>query len=203
MRTKKLTKRLGEMKVRTSKLQEATFNYPLSTVQYWYPFNNNYEYRYSEKKNILYLVMSEPKLEYTDYYIEENTERTESNHGVFSPTSWYCAVVDSDNVRVIAYAQRLGLRADFYAEDAPYTVKDLEKDYKIIKGYEWRVIEDIRKRVMKTFNQQEYNKYYGMEDENRSSMILSRATPSELSELRMIGKVFTMLSVLRKTIRRV
>lgn len=214
MKIRKVNDWMGEMTVRTSSYGEKTFLFPFNSVPDWYPYNNNYEWRYSEVKDVMYLIMSESKLEHPEYHIDSNVGRVDSSHGVMSPHAWFCTVVHEGNLEVERLAKELGMKIprthdEGYIRDMrdrpelqELTAEDLRRNISILRDYENSKFDTIRKRVRKELTREEEIQFHILSRESRDSFLLSRATVEECEELRMIGKLHVMQNMIGKSLRR-
>ena len=199
MITNKISKEKGEIAVRTSSYKEKSFEFDQKTLKNWYPLNVNYEWRYSEVKDLMYLIMSEPKLDYTDYYIDSNVGRVDSTHGTFNPNSWYCDIVSMDNDKTIQLAKKIGM----CAFDTINTTQQLAKNTEILSDYELGYLNPIRRAAVENLSRQDQYKYYMMEEEDKDSYALARISEDQKTHLREIGKLYVMQGIMLKMDRRV
>lgn len=188
----------GIMSVRTSSYKEKKFIFKPETLKNWYPLNVNYEWRYSEVKDLMYLIMSEPKLTHTDYYIDSNVGRVESTHGTFSPESWHCDVVKMDNEKIIELAKGIGM----CAFDTINTKQQLDENKQILSKYEMSHLNPIRRSAVENLSKEDQYKYYMMDFENKDSFALAHINEDQQKHLIEIGKLYVMQGIMLKMNRR-
>jgi len=193
MKTIVKTDQLINLEVKTTGQEKKDFLLPVENIQYWYPFNVNFSYVYSDAREQLYLVMDK---EYKsrggkDYYgtdILKNTQPLEELNG----TMFHQKVYDRNNY-IMVRAKFLGLKKTLLEE---YTIEDVEQGFNRLHTVVKSIKNKIEARV--TIGSDELLYAPARRSEDWDKMIYDNATLEEWELLEEIGEIYSMLSLMRK-----
>lgn len=177
--------------VRTTDKLFKTFELPKLNIHYWYPFNINFTYRYTESKNYLYLV-KEKGYTGTNIYSADILKRTkplEHRGGVmFHPQ------VFKRNMYIMDKAKNLGLPTI----RGSYTMNDVEAGFERLGD----MMQAVRDQIEQRFIWENEEAWYitDTNSEEWDELIYQQASPLELDVLQEFGEMFTMLSIMRKLV---
>ena len=172
--------------VPTTEKGETLFVFPTQNIHYWYPFNINFSYKYSESKRYLYLT-KEKDYEGPNYYevtiLKKTKPLDEKDWTMFHPK------VYERNMHTIQLAKRVGI----VTIDQKYTAED------IVYGYEKvaRMIEALKNSI--------YRRAFGFSElsqplhtEGWDEEIYREMTAEESEMMVEFGEIYAMLTVMRK-----
>lgn len=177
------------LEVETTGDETKEFYFPKEHVYYWYPFNLNFFYRYTDSKEFLYLV-KEKGYEGPNYYNVDILKRTrplDKKHGVmFNPE------VYSRNFRIMNKAANLGLPTPM----VDYTMEDIMKGFKDLSNIISVVKEQIEMRYMTETG--ELFSLQSILNEEWDEAVYSYMSPFEQEVFIEFGEMYCMLSLMRK-----
>lgn len=188
----------GTLRVRVGNVKEYKefSGLDLDKVHQWYPMNISYVYRFQEPRDRLYLypVKNPPLI--TDYDYEYRTRRKPKDTVIEDVNpDMACMSVMKDNMELITQADALGLphllKADYTEEESKQGVKEVLKMQDTVR-------EALENRLAKDKDLSEYRK---MSLQDQDSMVYSYATDEEQSQMKQVGKLYTMLNLMRKIAR--
>jgi hypothetical protein len=172
--------------VPTTEKEETLFVFSTENVHYWYPFNINFSYKYSDSKKYLYLT-KEKDYEGPNYYdvtILKKTKPLETKNW----TMFHQKVYDR-NMHIIALANKIGI----VTIDQKYTAEDTVYGYEKVA----RMIEAMKNNI--------YRRVFGFSElsqplhtEGWDAEIYSAMTPDEAEMMVEFGEIYAMLTVMRK-----
>lgn len=174
------------LKVPTTDKGETVFVFPTKNVHYWYPFNINFSYKYSDSKRYLYL-MKEKDYEGTNYYdvtILKKTKPLETKDW----TMFHQKVYDR-NMYIIALATKMGI----VTIDKKYTAEDTVYGFEKVA----RMIEALKNSIYRrAFGFSELNQ--PLHTEGWDEEIYSDMTDKETEMMIEFGEIYAMLTVMKK-----
>lgn len=178
--------------VETTEKEELTTEMPMEKIHYWYPFNINFYYKYSEAEEYLYLV-KDPVYDGVNHYkadVLKRTNKLNKRDGVMFHPHVY-----RRNRYIINRAKQLGITTI----DGTYTSKDIQQGYNKLRDLTSTLVEDrIEKRVLDGINIEE--DAIGDTEEDWTSLVYSSMTPEEEELFLEVGEIYSMLSVMRKIV---
>ncbi|AMQ66627.1 anti-sigma factor [Bacillus phage Shbh1] len=157
-------------------------------IHYWYPFNSNFYYKYSNFKNILYLTKDKGYSGDNVYDIKDlkKTKALKKLEGV-----WFNSTVYYRNLEKMIIAKTLGIPV----VNQPFTMKDVVRGFKT-----WSLeVERLKNTLIdRSFESDDFLTpemlSYGWDDK-----FFELATKDELRYLKEdLGEIYIMLSVMRK-----
>lgn len=176
--------------VKTTSKHFKTFELPKLNIHFWYPFNINFTYRYTESKNYLYLVKEKG---YTgdNLYKADILKRTrplEKRNGImFNPH------VFSRNMYIMDKARSLGLPTIRES----YTISDVQAGFERLGDMMQAVREQIENRFIWEFDEAWY---VDNASEEWDEKVYAQATEEENKILIEFGEIYSMLSIMRKLV---
>lgn len=180
-----------KLSVKTTSKHFKDFNLPKLNIHYWYPFNLNFTYRYTEAKDFLYLVKEKGYTGANIYRADilKRTKPLESKNGVM-----FHSEVFQRNMVVMAKAKELGLPTIREA----YTMQDVQRGFNLLDS----VIQSTREKMEDRFVWANEDAWYitDTNSEEWDEKVYSHATSKELFELQLYGEMYTMLSIMRKLV---
>lgn len=182
-----------KLNVRTTGKHYKTFELPKLNIHFWYPFNVNFTYRYTEAKDYLYLVKEKGYTGDNIYRADilKRTKPLEHRNGVmFHPN------VFQRNMHIINRAKRLGLPTIREA----YTLLDVIKGFELLGD----MIQTVRDQIENRFIWENEEAWYVSDSasEEWDEKIYSQATAEEERALLEFGEMYTMLSIMRKLVEK-
>jgi hypothetical protein len=165
------------------------FHLPKHDLHYWYPFNINFFYKYTNSKDYLYLV-KEKGFEGPNYYGVDILKRTkplgEKNGVMFNPE------VYKRNKKIMKLAQSLKIPTI----DSSYTMEDVQAGF--------RQLDDCM-HLLKLQAEERYKAASGefiyvqsVMDEDRDQEVFEHMLPIEQEMLIELGEIYVMLNLMRK-----
>lgn len=165
---------------------------PLDKLLYWYPLNMNYTYKFANSKQIMYLV-KDPTYKGEPLYetkLLKYAEELPLRDGIPFNESVY-----ERNNQVMAFAVKSGI-LDIYGH---LNVGTIEDSILVTINY----MKDFRKVLQNRFILDENR---GMDDavsvtsdkEDLDIILYSYATEEEMTDLNMMGEVYTFLNLIRR-----
>jgi len=178
--------------VETTEKEELSLDMPLDKIHYWYPFNINFYYKYSEAEEYLYLV-KDPVYEGVNHYkadvLKRSSKLSKRNGVMFHP------YVYIRNRYIINRAKSLGIPTI----DEEYTAKEIQEGYNKLRDITSTLVEDrIEKRVLEGIDVEE--DIMSNTEEDWTSLVYSSMTPEEEELFLEVGEIYSMLSVMRKIV---
>jgi hypothetical protein len=173
--------------VLTTDKEVKEFYFPKHHIHYWYPFNLNFMYKYSNSKEFLYLV-KEKNYDGPNYYnvdILKRTKRLVEKSGVmFNPE------VYKRNFHIIEIASRLGIPTI----DGSYTFDDVLDGFEILAD----CIEAVKKQAQQRLSKDGDDFIQFLPTEDFDEEVYSKMTEEESEALIEMGEIYVMLTVMRK-----
>jgi hypothetical protein len=178
------------LSVKTTSKHFKSFELPKINIHYWYPFNVNFTYRYTESKNFLYLVKEKgytgPNLYKAD--ILKRTRPLEKRNGImFNPH------VFSRNMYIMDKARSLGLPTIRES----YTINDVQAGFERLGDCMQAVREQIENRFIWD-NDEAW--YVDNASEEWDEKVYTQATEEESNALIEFGEMYSMLTIMRKLV---
>lgn len=185
----------GVIQCKTSSFEDATFMFDTKTLADWYPLDVNYEYRYNDSKELMYLIPLERSRESWDYGITSLTNRAISEVATFDLHTWYNKEVSEANKELMATAKLLGL---WTLEDT-YTMQHVEDNMDMLyELIEEPVHKGIEQRMLDKLTRKEYDSYRHKNMEQRGAIRIQHASPEDLTILAFSGKMRVMTNLMRQ-----
>lgn len=192
-------------------------DFPLDTLFDWYPCCPRYDYKYSDTRDKMYIVMIEEngKLPLR-YNVPPTKKRVKSKTACFITNTWYNQEVANDNKKLFSFAENYDIvtpnKENYTLEDVNnsiervqdildmlYTVqeKQVEKDLIVRVGTLEKEAPDSEE--LKAVHQ-EIKEYMQLDREGKASHVLS-LLPQHVEELYAnFGEVYTMLNLMKKVV---
>jgi len=188
-----------ELKVQATDMTEKVVYLPTDKVYYWYPFNINFYYKYSQSEQRLYLVKGRG---YTgkNYYKVNGIKRTkplsERNGIVFNPN------VYMRNKYIMDKAKSLGLPTI----KKLYTLKEIEKGFADLDVLIQTLRHRLEDRVLESESELELEQAtlhdQELDNEEWDEQVYSVMTEEEKEELEEYGEMYAMLNLMKKLAER-
>jgi hypothetical protein len=179
------------LQVQTTGDEVAEFLLPVMNVHYWYPFNINFTYRYTNSKGYLYLVKERDYTGENLYKVDilKRTKPLEDRNGIMFHPSVY-----QRNKFIIEKAKSLGLPVITGVYDMPTVDKGFKQLDQLIKL--------VKSRIEERFLESDDEAWYAPEipTEDWDQAVYEHAKEEELTYLQEFGEMYTMLSLMRKII---
>lgn len=178
-----------KLSVKTTSKHFKDFNLPKMNIHYWYPFNLNFTYRYTEAKDYLYLVKEKGYTGANIYRADilKRTKPLENKNGVmFHPQVFF------RNKQIMLHAKSLGLPIISEA----YTMQDVQKGFNMLDSMIQSVREDLENRFV--WNNEDAWYITDTNSEEWDENLYSHATVEELTNLQQYGEIYSMLTLMRK-----
>lgn len=165
------------------------FFFPTANVHYWYPFNLNFSYRYSDSKKILYLVEEKGYAGENIYNAEtlKRSKRLPERSGVM-----FHAGVYHRNMYIMVKAAQLGLPS----MDEHYDSADIQRGFDIVAEAVADIKLEIEDRYMEKCDEAMLFQYIPNEDWDQA--IYEYIAPEERKELTELGEMYNMLVLMKK-----
>lgn len=179
------------LNVRTTSKHFKEIELPRMNVWYWYPFNINFTYRYTEAKNYLYLVKEKGYTGENIYKADilKRTRPLENRNGVmFHPQ------VFQRNMYIMDKAKNLGLPTI----RTSYTMKDVQAGFERLDTMIQAVRDQIENRFIWTNEEAWYVSDTNSEEWDK--LVYKQAKPEETAVLQEFGEMYTMLFIMRKLV---
>lgn len=179
---------------RSSGHEPSYFQVKTEGIEKWYPFNPNYEYRYSAIHDRLYINIIDEDAERLAYGVTRKKGRAHSNEVTMDMNKkHYVPEVYEDNRRVIEYAKSLGIAT----LNTSYTMEDVKQGYMVVGDKITETKQLLLNRMLDHFDITEAE-FLKVSWEEQSRALYEHAKDEELAELAKLGEVLTMLGVMRK-----
>lgn len=177
------------LEVLTTDKEYKVFVFPSKNLHYWYPFNINFTYKYTEAKGFLYLV-KEKSYEGKNYYNVDILKRTKAlpkRDGVPFNEEVY-----KRNMHIIEKAKKIGLPTiiDDFTED------DVKEGFKLLSDAIEVVRNRIENRYIRKYEEPMYTQSIFSEEWDES--IYAQMTDEEQEALVEFGEMYCMLNIMRK-----
>jgi len=191
MKTVVKTDHLINLEVKTTNQSKKDFLLPVSNLHFWYPFNVNFSYVYSDAREQLYLV-KENDYKGTNWYnvdVLKQTAPLEEMEGFMFHEKVY-----DRNMYIMLRAHFIGLPKIITDED--YTLEDIEAGYTHLQQVHYKLKSEIEQRVLS----RESDLYFPNHrcDPAWDNLIYNEATEEEQSFLEELGEMYGMLGLMRK-----
>jgi hypothetical protein len=180
------------LEVTTTGKEKKELFLPKTHIHYWYPFNINFSYKYTDSKGFMYLV-KEKNYEGENVYNVDILKRTKvlplRNGTPFNEA------VFNRNMYIMDKASATGIKTlldDFTLEDVKKGFKKAGEILSLIKA------QVERRNLAETGEHQFF--FQTMPTEDWDELIYSKATEKESQVILEIGEIYTMLSVMRKLV---
>jgi len=179
------------LRVLTTGNEVETLYLPTKNVEYWYPFNVNFSYRYSDAKGYLYLVKERDYHGENKYNVDvlKRTKPLDTRDGImFHP------YVYKENREVIKRARQLGLptiKDVYFLEDVQAGFEDLAV-----------LIHTVKNRIEDRIIKETGNKLFNQSLDDYDNIVYNNAEEKELGVLKEFGEIYSMLTVMRKLAER-
>lgn len=185
----------GMINCKTSSFEDVSFKFDTETIADWYPLDTNYEYRYSPKTDLMYLVPLERSKEVWNYGIKATTDRAKSNVASFKLDTWHNKEVQEQNRKDMELGKYFGLKILGEA----YTKSDVENNISILNDdIETAVLEVIENKMIDKITRVEYDNYRRIQTEKRAIMSMKYASDRDLEMLEFFGRMRTMTNLMRQ-----
>jgi hypothetical protein len=180
-----------ELKIPTTDKGDTVYYLPTKNVYYWYPFNINFYYKYSNSKDFLYLV-KEKNYEGENYYNVDILKRTkplnEREGVIFHPT------VYKRNRYIMDKATTLGLPT----VKGSYTPEDVEIGFSELGVMIHTVKNQIEDRLLEQNGSSIIVPEMFSEEWDKSVYEIMTETEREI--LIEFGEMYAMLTLMRKLV---
>lgn len=166
---------------------------PLQHLHYWYPFNINFTYRYSNSKRFMYLVKERDYTGENLYHVDilKKTKPLGHRDGImFHP------YVYKRNRYIIDKAHSLGLPVI----NRVFTKDIVDQGFMKLR----ELISVIKEPIIDRFMENDDNAWYTPDSptDEWDAAVYEHATAAELEVLQEFGEMYTMLTLMRKVIER-
>jgi len=195
MSTTIINKNIGDLLCESNLGEEKYFTYDITTIPYWYPFNNNYELRFNriKKEDNLYLTPIDKEITYTNYQVESEKDRAKSRVASFNPNKkWYSKEIFEGNKRIMNQAQSLGITT-FYNDK--FTHSDVQEGKQILADKEQEIKDQIKHRLMDFVDLENFHR---LEWEQQDEVLYGYINEEEQEQLARLGSIHGMLNMMRK-----
>ncbi len=167
----------------------------------WYPLDARYVLRYTRGKNKLYIaIMGKQLLGQPSYEISSNFNRAHSKVSITKLEDMFIENVYKDNLEVIKFADKV-CSTNFSAilKDYPsVSQEELSKFYVAIDNALTIWNKDIQQKYAESKTIKDYISLQQQGKEDLYAKVYASCSEEESSVFRMIGKVYTLLSLIRK-----
>ncbi|QIW88712.1 hypothetical protein P59_115 [Bacillus phage P59] len=178
-----------KLQVHTTGDEVKEFLLPVMNVHYWYPFNINFSYMYTNSKGYLYLVKERDYTGENLYKVEilKKTKPLEDRNGIMFHPNVY-----QRNKYIIEKAKSLGLPVITGA----YDIHDVNTGFKQLSS----LIKLIKGRIEDRYMENDDDAWYSPEipTDEWDQAAYKHATEDELTYLQEFGEMYTMLTLMRK-----
>lgn len=180
------------LNVRTTGKETLDITVSKRNVHYWYPFNINFSYRYTESKRFLYLIKEKGYTGKNHYGVDilKRTRALGDRDGVMFHPEVY-----KRNTYIMEKAKALGIKT---VEDQ-YEMRDVEQGYKIVNAAFKAIKNLIEDRYVSQHEDEELHSQL-FPTEEWDEAVYSCMTEEESEAMQEIGEVYTMLSLMRKIV---
>lgn len=177
------------LEVRTTGKEIKEVFLPKESLHYWYPFNINFKYNYTDSKQFLYLV-KEKDYEGKNYYNVDILKRTKAlpqKNGIM-----FNEPVFLRNMYIISKAMSLGIPTILDV----YTLADVELGFSALSN----CIQVVKERAEDTYLQAGGEPFYSQigRSEEWDELVYKHMSPEEREILIELGEIYAMLTVMRK-----
>lgn len=177
--------------IETTDKEYKTLYLPSFNIHYWYPFNINFYYKYSNSREMLYLVR-EKDYKGENFYKVDILKRTkplvERNGVMFHPHVYI------RNKYIIEKARALGLPT---LKDV-YTMDDVENGFAELDILMQTLKERLEDRVVE--NTEDELSLPEVYTEDWDKLLFEQMTEEEERTLTEFGEMYSMLTVMRKLV---
>lgn len=185
----------GTLEVRVGNFKEKTkfSGMDLDKVYQWYPMNIYYKLRYQAPKDRLYLFPTDNPPLNVDYDYEERS-RTKPDGVQIKEIGpeMVCMNVMLDNIELSREASKLGIPNMVVGDYTTTQIKEgIEDLLALLDTYK----ESLEYRIEKEGKLEEFRKKALQEQD---SMLYSYSTEEEQESMKQLGKMYTMLNLMRK-----
>jgi hypothetical protein len=181
------------LQIQTTGDEVKEFLLPIMNVHYWYPFNINFTYRYTNSKGYLYLVKERDYTGENLYKVDilKRTKPLGDRNGVMFHPNVY-----QRNKYIIEKAKSFGIPVI----TEPFKIEDVELGFNQIST----MIKVIKGRVEDRFFDNNEDAWYSPEipTDEWDRAVYEHAKEDELTYLQELGEMYTMLSLMRKIAER-
>lgn len=191
-----MTEKLGKITLRGADNKEPVLVFPLETLVNWYPFDVNYEYRFSNKRNKLYIALVDESVQTPSYGISTNKDRVKSEHASFELPEWYNAVIAEENMKTVELAKKLGIKTP----EEDFTKEDVQNGFELL-GRSINILTNIvTERFLSCSSEEAIKDYHRAKTEDKSLMSLAFCNDDDDKLFLDLGKVHSMLNIMRKEV---
>lgn len=196
MRVKAWTKNTGMLIVDGTDGRTHNFEFPLSSLEDWYPLHPGYEYRYSPKTGTMSLYAQKgATFEGRQYWEPSKGNRffkKEPHKGTgtlvdVKGNNWHAPKVAKENQAIAELARMLGIHTldDFYTSDE--VAKDLEIVLNLTADITSSILDEEKSKGTKIVNEYDVEK------------AINQGSTEEQDEMYLnLGEILTMLGVMRR-----
>jgi hypothetical protein len=190
MKTVVKTDHLINLEVKTTNQSKRDFLLPIENLHFWYPFNVNFSYVYSDARDQLYLV-KENDYKGTNWYgtdVLKQTDPLEEMDGFMFHEKVY-----DRNMYIMLRAHFIGLPKIITDE---YTLEDIEEAYKHLHTVHYQAKCRIEERVV----EKAADIYFPTTtcDPYWDTLVYEETTEEEKEFLEELGEMYGMLGLMRK-----
>jgi hypothetical protein len=186
---KKRSTREGILEMKLDTLNDIeVVEVPLQDLYLWYPFNINYEYRYSKKNSYMHLVAITGRTGDDVYKMEEPSN---SPRMVHLGNTFYNEAVAERNKTIIWRAHNLGIST----LDDEFNYTDVQNGFSDLDVF----IQTVKDRIEDRVDPADFEGHLSKPD-MKDRAIYAQATDTELRRLQEFGEIYTMLSLMRKMV---
>lgn len=176
-----------ELPIRGGNVQMVTI--PKRNIHYWYPFNTNFFYRYSEPKEMMYLS-KDARYKGENIYNIDILKRTKPLQQVGNiPFHPY---VYKRNKYIILKANKLGIPTI----DKKYDIVDIESGFEKVGN----MIDELSKKTIERV-EQDYQEKEEKTIPQWEFIIENYTSEEDKKEYEMLGEIYTMLVLMKKNIK--
>lgn len=175
--------------VRTTEDEIKEFELPVENIHYWYPFNTNYEYRFSSSKEYLYLVRNKHyngSEVYTVNILKHSKPLERKDGTLFNPS------VYGRNMQLIRKATMLGIPTI----TEQYSMEEITEGFNKVG----QLINIVKTVVQQRYIEDNEDVWFAPEIPSLEwdTAVYAQATPEEVQALEDFGEILTMLQLMRK-----
>jgi hypothetical protein len=178
-----------KLEVLTTNKKVKTMYLPKMNIHFWYPFNVNFYYKFTDSKNFLYLV-KEKGYEGNNYYnidILKRTKQLAQRNGVMFHPGVY-----KRNKYIIEKARAIGIPT---IQDI-YTAEDIEVGFNVLSDCMAALKDRVEERFMSDVGEGMFVQF--LPSEEWDAEVYSHMTEEEQEALIELGEMYSMLNVMRK-----
>lgn len=200
---------IGKVAIISNRGKLQHLEYPLESLFDWYPCCQRYDYKMSESRKKLYLVLVDARNNGKRYFADVEKSRVDSDSGVVYLPKWCNKEVKQENKKLFEFAKNYGI----ITPDQEYTLEQVKDSITrildildMLYSFEYNRLREHYTVLAENGElvgeaKKSYDQFILADREDKASFVLEACKNTSIDDLYgRFGEVYVMLQVMRRVV---